>query len=143
MSHFCSDVAQFVACTLISRVFSLTIVPVYVRPTEHFVAQTTYALRQRFPAFLIICGDFNAHDPSWGTTRATSKEILAEAVDSTHSILMNDGQPTYFLHQGALSMPDLTFASPYMLNGPGTWMLTLQEVTTLLFCLVFSTEGSS
>lgn len=88
-SHFSTDVAQFVACTVSvnSRALSLTIVSVlrpYLRLTEHFDAKIMYALHQRFPGSLIVCGDFNAHHLSWGSTRTNSRETaLAEAVHST------------------------------------------------------------
>lgn len=91
---------------------SLTIVSVCVRPTGHFDLKYLYAPRQRFFGSLIVCSDFNTHHPSRDSTRTNSSgSALAEAVGVTDLILMNNGRPTYFSHQGAPSRLDLAFAS--------------------------------
>lgn len=113
VSHLCTDAIQFVACTVTSRAFSLTIVSVYARPTGHFDVTSICTLRQRLPCSSIICGDFNAHHLCRGSTRTNSRvSALAGAIDSTDLILMNDFRAIYIIHQGASSMLDLTFASP-------------------------------
>lgn len=56
---------------------------------------------------------FSAHHPSWGSTSTNSRRIaLAEAVNSSDLILMKGGRATYFGHQGAPSVLDLTCVSP-------------------------------
>lgn len=113
MSHFSSDVSQFVACTVKARAFSHTLVSVRLRHTAHFDGKSMSALYQQLRGSLIICGDFSAHHPSFGSARNNFRgSALPEAVYSTDLILMNDGRVMCFGHQEAPSMLDLTLVFP-------------------------------
>lgn len=70
-------------------------------------------LRKMFPGRLIICGDFNAHHPLWGSGKTTSRGTsLVHDLEATDLCLANDGSPTFFRPPAALSSIDLTFHSP-------------------------------
>lgn len=61
-------------------------------------------------------GDFNAHNPLWGSKRKDKNGAVLEDFLDLHSlVMMNDGRATRFeVGSGRLSCLDLTFASAEM-----------------------------
>lgn len=66
-----------------------------VEPSETDINQ----LLSQFSPPLILLVDFNTHNPIWGSYKTNKKGYLLEQVLQTTDLilLMNDGQPTYFL----------------------------------------------
>lgn len=113
VSHLCTQTAEFAACIVIFGSFKMTIVSVYICPTGRFDANCISSLRLQFPGRLPICGDFNAHHPLRGSKHTTPRgTTLADEIESTYLIIVNDGSPTCFGHRGEPSALDLTLASP-------------------------------
>lgn len=90
----------------------VTLCNIYL-PPEHQTSQAEIELLlQQLPKPLIICGDFNAHNILWGSTKNTTRgNIIANSLE--HYILLNNGEPTHFsAKNGTFSSIDLTFCDP-------------------------------
>ncbi|XP_023243244.1 uncharacterized protein LOC111641338 [Centruroides sculpturatus] len=60
----------------------------------------------------IICGDFNAHNTMWGNSSTDVRgRIIADHLMSTDTILLNDGQFTYYNPKGNKTAIDLTLVT--------------------------------
>ena len=65
----------------------------------------------------MIMGDFNAHNPLWGSDNVTDKgKIVENALSNLNLCILNDGSNTY-LHpgNGSYSFIDLTIIDPSLL----------------------------
>ena len=61
----------------------------------------------------IICGDFNGHNPLWGSCKIDHNGKIIEDAISTHNICINSGEGTRInSNQGTLSCIDITLTSP-------------------------------
>lgn len=62
----------------------------------------------------IVVGDFNCHNPMWGSNHTSTKgKILEEIITESPMILLNNGDPTYLNSgSGSMSCIDLSFATP-------------------------------
>ena len=62
---------------------------------------------------IIITGDFNSHNPLWGSAKCDSNGRIIEGFMEKHDlVIMNDGTPTRMdPHSGGLSCLDLTIVS--------------------------------
>ena len=71
---------------------------------------------------VIWVGDFNAHNPLWGSKdRDKNGEVVEELMDRRGMVCMNDGGGTRFdIRTGRVSCIDLAIASPE-LAGKGEW----------------------
>ena len=71
---------------------------------------------------VIWVGDFNAHNPLWGSRdRDRNGEVIEELMDKQGLVCLNDGRPTRFdIRTGRVSCIDLTIASPE-LAWKGKW----------------------
>ena len=78
---------------------------------------------------VIWVGDFNAHNPLWGSKdRDKNGEAVEELMDRRGLVCLNDGRPTRFdIRTGRVSCIDLAIASPE-LAGKGEWE-TIEENT--------------
>lgn len=73
---------------------------------------------------IIIMGDFNAHNPSWGcSTTNSARQSLEKATSDCHLYIINNGSPTRItsLSQN-LSAIDFTLVNPDLLPNC-TWMV--------------------
>ena len=63
---------------------------------------------------LIWVGDFNAHNPLWGSqVRDGNGAVVEELLDNCRLVVMNDSRPTQFdINTLKTSCLDLTIASP-------------------------------
>ena len=65
----------------------------------------------------MIMGDFNAHNPLWGSDNVTDiGKIVEDALSNLNLCILNDGSNTY-LHpgNGSYSFIDLTIIDPSLL----------------------------
>ena len=87
----------------------------YLPPNSPVVTQSALAnLFSQMPENCVVLGDFNAHNPIWGSLRLTRRgsEIETE-INKNDLIYMNDGTPTFFsLAHRTTSAIDLSLASP-------------------------------
>lgn len=62
---------------------------------------------------VVWTGDFNAHNPIWGSRIRDGNGVLIEDfIDKNNLVVLNDGRPTRIqVNSGSLSCIDLTFAS--------------------------------
>ena len=67
----------------------------------------------------MMLGDFNSHNPLWGSDHITPKgRVIENFISQNDLCLFNDGSYT-FLHSGngSYSAIDLSFASPTLFDG--------------------------
>ena len=71
---------------------------------------------------LIWVGDFNAHNPLWGSqVRDGNGAVVEELLDNCRLVVMNDSRPTRFdINTLKMSCLDLTIASPTLAR-VGEW----------------------
>ncbi|KAG0444799.1 hypothetical protein HPB47_013367 [Ixodes persulcatus] len=108
-----SATAEYVAATIHVREVEFTVVSVYVAPgsTAVWDARILRDIARQCPSRLLFCGDFNAHNTTWGDNRTTPRGSALEDVTTTLGLeALNDGSET-FVRQGVHgSVLDLTFA---------------------------------
>lgn len=104
-----------------------TVASVYVRLRLSWDASRAKQLFQHLGKRSIICGDFNAHHPDWGSRYKTRRgEELAELIADTGLHLLNTGESTYIRRGTSINTAtDLTltsFESHYTwTKSPDTW----------------------
>ena len=98
--------------------FVFTICSIYAPPNKYIDIKELEHLLSQIPEPVMILGDFNAHNPLWGSNTQTPKGRMIETFISQNDLcLYNDGSDT-FLHSGngSYSAIDLTFASPFLFD---------------------------
>lgn len=98
---------------------TLTVASVYVRAERRGRCEGLLeGLRSLTVGSLLVCGDFNAHHPSWGSTRASKRgREIADEAERTGLCIANTGEHT-FLSSTTTSAIDLTLHSADL---PVTW----------------------
>ena len=80
---------------------TLTICSIYIPPSQNLLDQELDALVQQLPKPFILLGDFNSHNPLWGSTSTNDKgKKLENFIANNNLCLFNDGSNTY-LHPGS------------------------------------------
>ena len=98
--------------------FVFTICSIYAPPNKRIDLQELEHLFSQIQGPVMILGDFNAHNPLWGSGYQTPKGTVMETFISKNDLcLYNDGSFT-FLHSGngTYSAIDLSFASPTLFD---------------------------
>lgn len=115
LTLYCTTSSEVVGATVNIRNQQITVLSIYVRHTkknEVFDADVLQRLRHRFRGHLLVCGDFNAHHPSWGTgSTDTRGKNVARVIQASDLVLANDGSPTFTDHTHETAI-DLTLHSP-------------------------------
>ena len=96
---------------------TITLCSVYIPPNHQVQTQELTNLIQQLPAPFILMGDFNAHNPLWGSDKITDKGKKLEDAISHHNLcILNDGSKTY-LHpgNGSYSSIDISIVDPSLL----------------------------
>ena len=99
--------------------YTFCICNIYFPPAERITTVDLNNLFQQVPSPSILTGDFNAHNPLWGsTTLNTQGELVEEVVIHTRNFnLLNTGVATHMcMASGTTSCIDLTFCSRSMLH---------------------------
>ena len=98
--------------------FVFTICSIYAPPNKNIDISDLEHLLTQIQGPVMILGDFNSHNPLWGSEHLTPKGRLIENFISKNDLcLYNDGSYT-FLHSGngTYSAIDLSFASPSLFD---------------------------
>ena len=91
-----------------------TICSIYLPPSLSLKASDLNDLIDQLPTPFILMGDFNAHNPIWGSlTTSPRGKMLEKLLSDTDIFLLNDNSPTY-VHPAttAFSNLDLTLTHP-------------------------------
>lgn len=92
----------------------LTVCSLYLPPGENIAQKDIEDLCNQLPTPFILLGDFNAHNPLWGSARTDGRGKMVEKWLLSSSVcLLNTGTPTY-IHSATqtFSALDLSFCSP-------------------------------
>ena len=98
--------------------FVFTICSIYAPPNKYIDIKDLEHLLSQMQEPVMLLGDFNSHNPLWGSEHLTPKGRVLETFMSQNDLcLFNDGSPT-FLHSGhgTYSAIDLSFASPTLFD---------------------------
>ncbi|KAG5865406.1 hypothetical protein JTB14_013578 [Gonioctena quinquepunctata] len=90
-----------------------TICNIYLPDANWNIADLINIADQLPPPYVIV-GDFNAHNPIWGSTRIDTRgRIVDNFIDEMNLVILNSGEGTYLnLRSNSLSVIDLAFCSP-------------------------------
>ena len=96
---------------------TITLCSVYIPPNSSLSLTQLKHLADQLPTPFIIMGDFNGHNPLWGSKTTTNKgKKLEDFISQEGLCIFNDGTDTY-LHpgNGSYSAIDLTVTYPSLL----------------------------
>ena len=75
----------------------ITVCSLYLPPGLHVDRREIDTLLRQLPAPYIVCGDFNAYNPLWGSPRFDTRGRLLEQIFSeANLIILNNDHPTHF-----------------------------------------------
>ena len=97
---------------------TITLCSIYVPPSDNLRQQELDDLVQQLPKPFILLGDFNSHNPLWGSISTNDKgKKIEDFIANNNLSLFNDGSDTY-LHPGSgtYSAIDLSITDPSILN---------------------------
>ena len=98
--------------------FVFTICSIYAPPNKYIDISDLEHLLSQIQEPVMILGDFNSHNPLWGSEHLTPKgRVIENFISQNDLCLYNDGSYT-FLHSGngSYSAIDLSFASPTLFD---------------------------
>lgn len=100
----------------------------YYNPCEQLVLSELEAIVSRIRTPVIWTGDFNAHNPLWGSQgKDANGTVVEDLLDNINLVIMNDGSATrYDVNTLKMSCLDLTLASP-VLARVGEWRVLEEE----------------
>ena len=89
----------------------LAIFSFYIPPRSNFTASAlNNILSVTSCRSIVVCGDFNAHNVSWGSRETDLRgRILMKFIDDSNLFLLNTGIPTYI--GSSLSCIDVSLCS--------------------------------
>ena len=92
---------------------AISICNIYIAPNENVRYADLYNLIDQLPPPFLIVGDFNGHNPMWGSTISNNVgQIVEDILMSTDSSLLNTGEETHeHLQTGSSSCIDLCILS--------------------------------
>ena len=99
------------ACEVASSSGDLAIFSFYILPRSNFTASAlNNILSITSCRSIVLCGDFNAHNVSWGSRETDLRSrILMKFIDDNYLFLLNTGIPTYI--GSSLSCIDVSLCS--------------------------------
>ena len=96
---------------------TITLCSLYIPPNSVLEQNSLKTLIDQLPSPFIIMGDFNAHNPIWGSSSLNNKgKNVEDLLNKEGLCIFNDGSNTY-LHpgNGSYSAIDLTICDPSLL----------------------------
>ncbi len=92
----------------------ISICSVYIPPNHTITSDDLESLFKNLPSPYIVSGDFNAHNPIWGSSTTNNRgNVINQFITRNDTFLLNSGKPTHFSSaNGTFSAIDLTFCSP-------------------------------
>ena len=114
---------QAVACRVtLNR--PITVCSIYIPPDTNLHLGDLNNLIDQLPTPFYIMGDFNAHNPIWGSDSENENgkrkgKIIEDLLSKTNICILNDGiSPTHLdIRTGKTSIIDLTLCSPELASG--------------------------
>ena len=97
---------------------TITLCSIYIPPSDNLRLQDLDDLVQQLPKPFLLLGDFNSHNPLWGSNSTNDKgKKIEDFLNNNGLSLFNDGTNTY-LHPGSgtYTAIDLSIADPSILN---------------------------
>lgn len=100
---------------------SVTVINFY-NPCNRMTVSDFDDVMEKVRCLVIWAGDFNAHNPLWGSVQRDSNGVVVEDfLDKYGLVVINDGRPTrYNIARNTSSHLDLTIASPSLAR-VGEW----------------------
>lgn len=90
----------------------ITLCSLYIPPNFHLRCEDLESLIAQLPHPFIILGDFNAHNPLWGSTRRDTRGAIVERfILSTNLCLFNEKKPT-----NSFTSIDLSISEPILFS---------------------------
>ena len=98
----------------VSYPFEHVICNIYLPGSQNITESDLVNLINQLGTTYIIQGDFNGHNPLWGSDHLDSRGKLFEKIINDYNLcLLNEGNPTHFsLQHRTFSCIDLTITSP-------------------------------
>ncbi|KAK3609526.1 hypothetical protein CHS0354_041577 [Potamilus streckersoni] len=110
-----NDPCEIMAITIKIGTQNFEIYNIYIPPLQTQIpTESLQSIIKNIKQNGILCGDFNAHHPFWGsnTTNTRGKQIY-QLIDNTEMVILNDCSPTRMdPHTGKMSVRDLTIITP-------------------------------
>uniref|UniRef100_A0A0K8U6S8 RNA-directed DNA polymerase from mobile element jockey n=1 Tax=Bactrocera latifrons TaxID=174628 RepID=A0A0K8U6S8_BACLA len=92
--------------------YKISIICAYSPPDQSFSTTEFLNLIPSGSNPFILCGDFNAWSPLWGSASANSKgRSIEDALLRSNCIVLNDGSPTHFSTHSTFTNIDLSICS--------------------------------
>lgn len=105
---------------------------------QSFKIQDFLNILNKLTSPVVLCGDFNAHNPLWGSSHLDSKgRVIDNLLEKTDLVLLNDGNGTRINPNGSLSPLDLSFVS-YELATKCSWRIHQDNFGSDHFPIVIS-----
>lgn len=113
LSDLCSPYEEYAGVTVRMGKHETTIVSAYVTPQSTWNTKPLEEIHKRSRGNLIICGDFNAHNETWGGTLTDAR---GRQIETTTTMLnlraLNDGSATFCRRGVKATTIDITLVSP-------------------------------
>lgn len=95
---------------------TITVCSLYISPAHHLHYNELEDLIDQLPPPFLLLGDFNAHNPLWGSPRRDSRGgVIERVLRSTGLCILNNSQPTYYSPTtNTFTSIDLSLAHPIL-----------------------------
>lgn len=105
---------QAIATTLTVANLELTFCSIYLPPDQKVSENQLKNVTRQLPKPFLLCGDFNSHNPLWGSDKMNgSGRIIEKILLDEDLILLNSHEHTHFsIPHRSFSSIDLTICSP-------------------------------
>lgn len=111
-------VQRSVSCTTVSintnlEEVAVTVCSLYIPPGYHLHPQELEDLVKQLSSPFLILGDFNAHNPLWGSTQQDARgSVIERFLMSSASCLLSGKQPSFHSPTGIRSSINLSIVHP-------------------------------
>ena len=92
----------------------ISVCSLYLPPNLDFDLHDLQSLVDQLPVPFLLLGDFNAHNPLWGSENLDKGKIIEDLLDGNDIALFNDGSMTFymftaigFLHRTLVFLPQV------------------------------------
>lgn len=101
--------SEICACRVRFGTLDFTAVSIYLQPTVTIDTIELAKAVQSLPPPYLVCGDFNAHNASWGSQKTDKRGTnITDFMETVRLLLINDGQPTYPRYESILDLAMVT-----------------------------------
>ena len=105
---------QAIAVSITIGKKAYSICSIYIPPSNSLKIEDLNNLKNQLPSPVIFLGDFNAHNPLWGSSYTNTKGTIVENfIFDNDLILYNNKLPTHYdIYHNSSSLIDLTLCQP-------------------------------